>query len=229
MAELYLQQGYRDEALAVYRELLSQHPGDAALRERVTHLEAGEASSVSIESLSAPASPGPSARAFFAGVARHAAPARSHAPPPLQPRRATPTVLTSLPASALDTSASDASASDAAARGSLDALFGRTPVDDGSERAAETLASAFESEPPTGGEPTRAAASELSLDSVFGGTPPSVPATNGGSDFSFDQFFASPDQEDPGDGIPTRSAVPERERPNDIEQFTAWLEGLKRK
>ena len=46
MAELYLQQGFHDEALQVYRQLLAQTPDDAMLRERVAQLESGSQSSV---------------------------------------------------------------------------------------------------------------------------------------------------------------------------------------
>lgn len=41
MAELYLQQGFREEALGVYRQLLFQSPSDPVLRERVEQLEGG--------------------------------------------------------------------------------------------------------------------------------------------------------------------------------------------
>jgi tetratricopeptide (TPR) repeat protein len=47
MAELYLQQGFRDEALEVYRQLLAQQPDDDTLRERVAQLESGSRSSFS--------------------------------------------------------------------------------------------------------------------------------------------------------------------------------------
>jgi tetratricopeptide (TPR) repeat protein len=52
MAELYLQQGFRDEALAVYRQLLAQNPHDDNLRERVTQLESGSRSSFSVAAVS---------------------------------------------------------------------------------------------------------------------------------------------------------------------------------
>lgn len=52
MAELYLQQGFREEALSVYRQLLAQNPGDAGLAERVKHLEHGSRSSMAIDSVS---------------------------------------------------------------------------------------------------------------------------------------------------------------------------------
>jgi hypothetical protein len=79
MAELYLQQGFRDEALGVYRQLLSQNPGDDNLRERVAQLESGSRSSMSVAAVSdsvidaarerqgAPAMR--SVRAFFGGLA----------------------------------------------------------------------------------------------------------------------------------------------------------------
>lgn len=49
MAELYLQQGFRDEALAVYRQLLAQNPNDAGLADRVRNLELGGRSSLAID------------------------------------------------------------------------------------------------------------------------------------------------------------------------------------
>ena len=52
MAELYLQQGFVQEALNVYRQLLEQDPEDAALRERIAQLEQGARSSVSMAAVS---------------------------------------------------------------------------------------------------------------------------------------------------------------------------------
>ena len=52
MAELYLQQGFVQEALGVYRQLLAKNPKDAALRERVSSLEKGARSSVSVAAVS---------------------------------------------------------------------------------------------------------------------------------------------------------------------------------
>jgi tetratricopeptide (TPR) repeat protein len=51
MAELYLQQGFRDEALKVYKQLAQMNPDDASLRERVEALESGGRSSMSFEKL----------------------------------------------------------------------------------------------------------------------------------------------------------------------------------
>jgi tetratricopeptide (TPR) repeat protein len=73
MAELYLQQGFRDEALNVYRQLLAQNPNDATLRSRVEHLEGGAPSSVADAAavdVAAPNGAGPvTVRSFFAALA----------------------------------------------------------------------------------------------------------------------------------------------------------------
>jgi hypothetical protein len=52
MAELYLQQGFTQEALQVYRQLLAQNPRDDALRERIAALEKGSRSSVGVAAVS---------------------------------------------------------------------------------------------------------------------------------------------------------------------------------
>jgi tetratricopeptide (TPR) repeat protein len=52
MAELYLQQGYVQEALDIYRQLAAQNPADDTLRERVRQLEQGSRSSIGIAAIS---------------------------------------------------------------------------------------------------------------------------------------------------------------------------------
>ncbi|NUQ21421.1 MAG: hypothetical protein HOQ09_10720 [Gemmatimonadaceae bacterium] len=52
MAELYLQQGFTQEALAVYRQLLAKNPTDSGLRERIASLEKGARSSVAVAAVS---------------------------------------------------------------------------------------------------------------------------------------------------------------------------------
>ncbi len=52
MAELYLQQGFTQEALGVYRQLLAKNPNDRGLRERVASLEGGSRSSVAAAAVS---------------------------------------------------------------------------------------------------------------------------------------------------------------------------------
>jgi len=122
---------------------------------------------------------------------------------------------------------------DSTVRSSLENLFPDAPVEPRTEAAAQTLATAFGRQEPQG-RPTRAASSELSLDKVFRGSPEGAPPTDGG--FSFDQFFsgarpaggevASPTMSPPETG---RSGGGGAGDAHDIEQFTAWLEGLKKK
>jgi hypothetical protein len=124
---------------------------------------------------------------------------------------------------------SDAESSDDAppARG-LDSLFAQAPVAAREESAAQTLATAFGAEPQ--GRPTRAASSELSLDHVFRGAPTSPASSGEGGGFSFDQFFSDAQptatESDESDAASSRSGDADA---HDIEQFTAWLEGLKKK
>ena len=49
MAELYLQQGFKDEALDVYRQLSAAYPDDEKLKDRIRKLERGDRASVSID------------------------------------------------------------------------------------------------------------------------------------------------------------------------------------
>ena len=82
--------------------------------------------------------------------------------------------------------------------------------------------------PSGGGAPTRPAADALSLSSVFGeeeapGTPPAVPAAGAGTGVSFDDFFGAPGATPPQRG--TRAPDPKND---DLDQFHAWLQNLKR-
>jgi tetratricopeptide (TPR) repeat protein len=77
------------------------------------------------------------------------------------------------------------------------------------------------------GAPTRPAADALSLSSVFGEeaseTPPAVPApTQGTGSGSFDDFFTSPS------ASPTRTPRAPDPKSDDLDQFHAWLQNLKR-
>ncbi len=79
MAELYLQQGYVQEALDIYRQLAAQNPADDTLRERVKQLEQGSRSSIGIAAISdevveaahkrATTKPKRTIRSFFAKLA----------------------------------------------------------------------------------------------------------------------------------------------------------------
>jgi hypothetical protein len=124
--------------------------------------------------------------------------------------------------------------------GSLDALFSDSVVRGDDEQAASTLASAFGPLPAAAGQDQRRgearpgprAADELSLENVFRGADRRSGAVRQPSGFSFDQFFAEgavahgeARTTDPT-GLPSAEDAPS---PDDIEQFNAWLEGLKKK
>jgi hypothetical protein len=79
------------------------------------------------------------------------------------------------------------------------------------------------------GAPTRPAHDSLSLSSVFGEestpTPPAVPAAGSGvaGGVSFDEFFGAP-----GASPTTRPARASDPKSDDLDQFHAWLQNLKR-
>ena len=90
MAELYLQQGYVQEALDIYRQLAAQNPADDTLRERVRQLEQGSRSSIGIAAVSdevveaahkrATTKPKKTIRSFFAKLAMRRVVERDAAP-----------------------------------------------------------------------------------------------------------------------------------------------------
>jgi tetratricopeptide (TPR) repeat protein len=125
--------------------------------------------------------------------------------------------------------------------GSIDALFtGANAARGGSAgdvEAARAIAGAFApdaedatAEPePIRGAPTHRATDELSLDHVFKSN--AAPrSTEGGAGFSFSQFFA--EESKPGQQSRTTRDAPAAapvESTDDIAQFNAWLDGLKKK
>ena len=152
------------------------------------------------------------------------------APEVAAPELSSPDVVAPPPA---EQAASSEPASSEPGRRTLEDLFPDTPVTAMSEAAAETLATAFGRTEPQG-RPTRAANSELSLDKVFRGAPEGTPPADGG--FSFDQFFSDSRPSSGGDVAAPALSPPDTGRSSgaagdshDIEQFTAWLEGLKKK
>jgi hypothetical protein len=118
----------------------------------------------------------------------------------------------------------------------IGALFGGGSVTSEDEFAAVALALAFAESGGEGtsgagaahqiaGAPARQASNELSLDSVFGGG--GAPAPTAPSSFSFDQFFSQRAAAEGASGAP--GAGTGRGAPDDVAQFTQWLEGLKQR
>lgn len=123
--------------------------------------------------------------------------------------------------------------SSATVSGSLGALFSGADAAVADTAAAETFAEAFAPDgpetAPLQGMPAHRASSELSLNHVFKGS--TQPRAAGSEDFSFDQFFTE-DAATEGEPAPASSAdapiAPAAEGADDIAQFNAWLNGLKK-
>jgi tetratricopeptide (TPR) repeat protein len=236
MAELYLHQGHRDEALRVYRALLDQRPDDATLRAKVAELSPAPAPS-----------DGPTIRELLAAIAvrrpSRPQPASDNGAPAVVPvvddgaAVDHETAAVNLERPAAEPAAQPVVDSRPAANDALAILLGDVKITQEDETAATNLARAFadlnglengaSATPTISGAPARAASNDLSLDSVFkSGDTAAQPAAP--SSFSFDQFFsARATSEHPtprGSG-----AVSGTQSRDDVAQFTQWLEGLKRK
>ncbi len=230
MAELYLKQGHKTDALRVYQALLLQRPGDAQLSAKIAQLSG--------QGTPAPAAAAPRRRSgpgsgetvgsFLKGVlsGRRVTP-----PPAAAPREAPPA-----PAAPARAAARGESTLDSAFSGSSEA-----------EAPAQQV-----------GKPSRPADDSISLDSVFGdeggrgsgaqaaAASPRPASASGG--FSFDDFFggnapgAAPPAAPAGAPVPpgahpdAKAAAPRasssRTRPSgedegDLDQFQSWLKGLK--
>lgn len=206
MAELYLQQGFTDEALAIYRQLLAQSPGDSTIAKRIAALEQGSQSAVvnfdaNAEPTPAPAAP--SVRSFFARFA-------SRRPRSAQVVRREPNEAADDDRHAAFGGAArrDEAMTQPDEQSSLAAVF-QAPVGTEDAQAAGALASAFgvQAEPQ----------GELSLEHLFRDVEARSPgAVTSGESANGSSHSAQ------GLAGPVESHA-------DVEQFTAWLEGLKKK
>jgi thioredoxin-like negative regulator of GroEL len=183
MAEIFLRQGHRELALAVYTQLSLRDPDNRRLAELAAALS---------EELAPPAPP----------------------PPPQEP-------------------APRYAAAETGGR-SVQSLLGALLSASRPAVATAIHPPAFEAPRRPAGEPTRPAQEPLSLGAVFGDEAapagPASPPVAPGAEPSFEEFFApgsSADAELPRppahDTAAAASQVPE-----DLEQFNAWLRGLKR-
>jgi tetratricopeptide (TPR) repeat protein len=199
MADLYLQQGHREDALRVYRALLSDRPGDARLAQRIRDLEAPTIAEepVAPRRRATPApraarAPQESAAAFLRRVWRgEAAPARP------------------------------------ADNGPLDAVFGG-PVEAPDLAAAPTqpaqdvisLDSVF------GDQVGRGTAADLPPPAPPASAEAAPRADSGG--FSFDDFFGAAPNAAAANAPRGRTSRPQPQpEDEDLDQFQAWLKGLK--
>jgi len=225
MAELYLQQGHADSALDIYRKLVEQRPNDASLLERMRHLEDQLFGSPSAAAepqgdlaTAAAASPDdglaekcPTIREFLLGLIgrgwdgsseTNGAASASRTPENTMSRHTLP--------------------------GSIDALFLQGDASTNDSNAATALGEAFgmsDIDADLTGELTHPGLSDAPSDRISsGGTPSASQAAEG---FSFDQFFAGETNVVPPKPS-SEMGGPPVESPEDIAQFNAWLNGLKK-
>ena len=210
MAELYLRQGHQEDALRVYQALLAQRPTDARLRARVESLTPGRGGRKKDERRPA----GETVQTFLKRILA----GRPGAPAP--------------------------DARPSGGRSPLERAFAVAPPD--ADADAGLVAP---------GEATRPAAEGISLDQVFGdegprssvpvaepppgGAPEPTPPVAQSGGFSFDQFFSPPPAGGSGSASAGASsdapaarpsgakAMPPMEDESDLDQFQAWLRGLK--
>ena len=243
MAELYLQQGFREEALGVYRELATQHPDDEELKQRTRELEnaireAADRDAAAREDPQAALAPpaishgvarsNRSARDFFGVLAAR----RGRRQTALQGPEANDTVTFSTVHPPIETQPTGPD-------GSLDALFGNrdvATVDEDAARAFAGVAGGIEG-PERGvalGQDAGPGSGDLALASVFD----SVRSAGGGAGIiprqseklRFDQFFSSAPQladHPPASSGEDASSGPPACEPGshaELEQFRDWLQ-----
>lgn len=230
MANLYVEQGHLANALEIYDKLLAHSPADPRLQERARAIReriygkpreaVWEPEPVAADvgpahvtpAVAAASAAGPTIREFLRGViSRRAMPSTADAVElPAEPESRSPTSTETV-------------------TGSIDALFANASASEEDRSAANALAQAFGEWPeptPIGGVPAHEASSELSLDHVFKANAP-VPRREDADAFSFDQFFSEDLGEQPANGEnPSERA--KTEGSEDIAQFNAWLNGLKK-
>jgi hypothetical protein len=206
MAELYLRQGHKEDALRVYQALLAQRPNDGRLRSRIDALSGRQQGS------------GQTAGAFLKSIFRSGS---------------TPAPPTDAHVSALVRGAFEHTLDEPlAAPGeptkpaddtiSLDSVFGepRAETNAGGEGYGEGEADAA---PMDGGGRGGRGGSAAPRDD--GGT---AGHGDGGGNFSFDEFFNS-SMNSPGAQTPrpARPSRPPTDDPSEVDQFQAWLKKLK--
>ena len=241
LAELYLQQGFHEEALSIYRRLAERNPFDEQVRQRIAALERGEASDVlspvDVDSTERTALSRVSVRTFFGALARRQPSGGgpgSRGPGSDPDARDGTYGVTGVGSDSaqehvpVDFSGGGEGADAPSYQASASALaqmFSAASPSASDVSAAAALASAFavgHGAPSPPGRPSRMADRELSLDHLF-----REPGTEQGGAVSMDDFYSLGSATQPAD-TPADGSVSD-ERDSEITQFSAWLEGLKKK
>ena len=258
MAELYEQQGHRDEALRVYRALIAQRPNDDHIRARIEQLEgkrgptirellsraaARRPSPAATQAESQPATT-PAAELSSAVVASAPAAPTAHSNDALPSTQAAPadaatpstpnapsTPTISGPTAPLPTAAE--SMSRKPRNDGLGQLFASAPVGGADENAAVTLSAAFSNDGRANGGGSAShlqgtPARPASKDLSLDAVFGTENAAPPAGSFSFDQFFS--ERATAEQPSPgARNAVEGQETKEDTARFTQWLEGLKQR
>lgn len=256
MADLYLSQGFKEQALHIFRQLAREGNGTDSMRERAEEIErqinaessgrnagpvepadapevAGAESDTPDSDRSKPRSP-VTIREVFAVIAQRRPPTSSSAYTVVQSDdEATAPVV--------ESTTEEEPAPDAP----MAELFAEAPSES-DEAAAAMLAEAFPAEASNvtaihsadavTGQPSRAASDELSLDAVFGFGRRGPEGTRGGvgggpSAVSFDEFFSTEENRGPSGAADSGDAEKNSNgssQRSDVEMFHTWLEGLKK-
>ncbi len=241
MAELYLQQGLPDRALAIYRELAERSPDDSSLQERIAELTDAEEA----ENSPAGESGVRSAREFFGVLAYRRPPRIAAVAAELEPESGRVLEAEAAPEAEPESESEAEPRPEAAPASATLAESGLEPQaaelvsaeNDAQEVAAEIPAE--EEDAPVesrSGKPGREADSALSLDDVFRDSP-AVDGSGARDGLSFDEFFsrrANGDAEHAGETVASEAekdalgeAQASSDEPEDLELFHAWLDGLK--
>ncbi len=232
MAELYVQQGHRREALRVYRELADRGAADPRLREIIAELERGEKEAAREARAQAEREAGVNARSAFVAEQTGGKSVEDFF-------RA---LIAARPLPAAVPPASGRAQGESPAPGMEPEAAGRAVEPLAAQFEEEGLAEALGDEPQAPpGAPTRPASDHLSLSAIFGEDSSPVPpvvspgggaeaARHGGPSASstFDEFFGGTDPGVARGGHPGVVAGRARSDEEDLEQFHNWLKGLKR-
>jgi tetratricopeptide (TPR) repeat protein len=218
MAKLYLSQGHLESALGIYRTLSAKQPEDESLRHQIEEIEDRAQRRRREPTPPTPIEASPMDAPPMDDAEDFAEPA---------PRAGVPTIRDFL-LGIIRRGAPSATSARAPNGGTIDALFDAGDALDDDLVAADTLAQAFAPHPESErdslvGRPAREASSELSLDRVFRQPTPAHAGEASAGGFSFDQFFAGERTDDSDAGAPGKPGDDD-----DIEQFNAWLNGLKK-
>jgi hypothetical protein len=255
MATLYLEQGHFDAAIDIYRQLVQQRPDDIGLRDRLHAAEerawgherdlgasifeddavADGLDDVESELVSPPRTyGGPTIREFLNGilfgrsatavadVEQPSAVDMDEEPESAEQSHEDVAMMAELsPAPSPVRSTPSPSAGDSVSS-SLGALF--TEADAATSAPERDRTGLGGVATPIGGTPAHRAPKELSLDHVFKSNTSRPPNKDG---FSFDQFFSEGAAEESTPDIEPASE-PKSDTGDDIAQFNAWLNGLKK-